>query len=136
MLHAGILGLEMGLVYDLLCIIRQVWHCRFVMTAFIDLGFWGFVAYRTFEVMHTYSNGTLRWFAILGAMVVLGLYRSLFSRYLMAAGVFLLSQVRNVFTKVKKVLTNILKMSIIKLGKSSGKGEKHGKKSHISDKVS
>lgn len=136
LIYAGVLGLEMGLVYDLFRVFRRVWRCNLVVTAAMDFLFWGFVAYRTFSVMHTYSNGTLRWFAIFGAMVILGIYLKLFSKYLVAAGVFILSRVRSILSKLKKFLTKILKMTIIKLGKIFKKGDKHGKKCSISDEIS
>lgn len=136
MIYAGVLGLEMGLVYDLFRIFRRVWRCNFALTAAMDFLFWSFVAYRTFSIMHTYSNGTLRWFAILGAVAVLGMYMKLFSKYFVTVGVFVLSRVGIVLAKVKKVLTNILKLTIIKLGKIFRKGDNYGKKSSISDKIS
>ncbi len=136
MLYAGALGLEMGLLYDLFRIIRRVWKCNFFLMACMDLVFWGFTAYRTFFVMHTYSNGTLRWFAVLGTMVIISLYLKLFSKYVVGIGVFVLSRVRMILNIVKKHLTKFLKLSIIKLRKVRRKGDVHGKKSRISDKVS
>lgn len=136
LIYAAVLGLEMGLVYDFFRIFRRVWRCNFIVTACMDLGFWGFAAYRTFFIMHTYSNGTLRWFAILGAITVLSIYMRLFSKYFVAASTFLLAHVRIVFAGVKKRLTNILKLTIIKIGRIFTKGDKHGKKTGISDEVS
>lgn len=136
LIYAGVLGLEMGLVYDGLRILRRVWRCNLAVTAAMDLGFWSFVAYRTFSIMHTYSNGTLRWFAILGAIVILGIYMKLFSKWVVKTGTFLLSWVRIVLSKPKKLLTNILKVTIIKVGKIFEKGDKHGKKCSISDEIS
>ena len=63
MIHAGVLGLQMGLMYDLFRVFRRSFRCNLVMIAIMDLLYWGFVGYRTFFVMHTYSNGELRWFA-------------------------------------------------------------------------
>ncbi len=126
----------MGLVYDLFRIIRRVRKCNLVVTAFMDLAFWGFTAWRTFEIMHTYSNGTLRWFAILGTVVLLGIYMKFFSRYVVSFGVFLLTPVRTFIIWCKKYLTKFLKLSIIKLRDFRRKGDKHGKKRSISDEIS
>lgn len=133
LVYAGILGLEMGLFYDLLRIFRRVWRCNFAVTALMDFLFWSFVAYRTFAIMHTYSNGTLRWFAVFGAMVVLYIYMKLFSKVFVTVGTFVLSRIGFVLSKGKKFLTNILKLTIIKVGKIFKKGDRHGKKSGISD---
>ena len=100
LIYAGVLGLEMGLVYDLFRIFRRVWRCNFALTAAMDFLFWSFV------------------------------------KYFVTVGVFVLSRVGIVLAKVKKVLTNILKLTIIKLGKIFRKGDNYGKKSSISDKIS
>lgn len=136
LLYAGVLGLELGLVYDIFRIFRRVWKCNFFVTACMDLFFWGFTAGRTFGVMHTYSNGTLRWFAVLGVLVVLVVYMKWFSKYIVGIGVFVLSRLRTILLKVNKHLTKFLKLSIIKLGKILRKGDRHGKRSSISDEIS
>lgn len=136
LLYAGVLGLELGLVYDFFRIIRRVWKCNFFVTACMDLVFWGFTAGRTFYIMHTYSNGTLRWFAVLGVITILYVYMKCFSQYVVQVGTFVLSHIRLAAAGVKKFLTKVLKLTIIKLGRYLRKGDTHGKKSCISDKIS
>lgn len=136
LLYAGALGLELGLVYDFFRVIRRVWKCGFFMTACMDLMFWIFTAGRTFYIMHTQSNGTLRWFAVLGVLTILYIYMKWFSSCIVKIGVFVLSYVKSIALWIKKSLTKILKMSIIKLRKFSRKGHLHGKKSGISDEIS
>lgn len=135
LLYSGALGLELALCYDMLRMIRRVFDCRFFALACMDMAFWGFTAFRTFFVMHTYSNGTLRWFAVFGVLVVVGFYMKFLSKYILFLGVSILSLVRSTFLKVKKCLTNILKLSIIKLTGNRKRGEADGKSSSISDKV-
>ena len=136
LIYAGVLGLEMGLVYDFFRILRRVIPCNFAVIAAMDILFWSFVAYRTFSIMHTYSNGTLTWFAIFGAMVILVIYMKLFSKIIVRVGTFILARARIILLKPKMFLTNILKVTIIKVGKIFRKGEKNGKKCGISDKIS
>ena len=136
MLYAGALGLELGLIYDFFRMIRRVWKCNFFVTACMDLIFWIFTAGRTFYIMHTQSNGTLRWFAVLGVLTILFLYIKWFSTYVVKIGIFVLSHVKSIVEWIKKFLTKVLKMTIIKLGKHFRKGDMHGKKSSISDKIS
>ena len=136
MLYAGALGLELGLIYDFFRMIRRVWKCNFFVTACMDLIFWIFTAGRTFYLMHTQSNGTLRWFAVLGVLTILFLYMKWFSTYVVKIGIFVLSHVKSIVEWIKKFLTKVLKMTIIKLSKHFRKGDMHGKKSSISDKIS
>ena len=137
MLYSGALGIEMSLLYDFFRIIRRVFLCNRVVLGCMDMFFWGFTAYRTFYVMHTYSNGTLRWFAILGTAVVIVIYMEFISKYVVAMGTSTLSAIRNVLAKVKKCLTNILKMTIMKsVRKSKKKGDKDGKTGSLPDQIS
>lgn len=135
LLYAGAMGLEMGLMYDFFRILRRVWNCNFFVTACMDLGFWCFVAGRTFYVMHTYSNGTLRWFAVLGVLVIVFFYLKFFSRYVVMLGVFVFSRIKVLLDVIKKCLTKILKLPIIKIRKVFRKGNVHDKKSSISDTI-
>ena len=134
-MFAGALGLEIGLAYDLFRIIRRVWRCNFTVVAGMDLLFWGFTGYRTFEIMHTYSNGTLRWFAIFGTMLLLAIYMRFFSKYVVRTGIILLAPIRIIVQHCKKGLTKILKLSIIRIRRGQRKGEEHGKKCSLSDKI-
>ncbi len=135
--YAAMLGLEIGLVYDLFRIFRRVWNCHILASVIMDMSFWCFVAYRTFFIMHTYSNGELRWFAVFSAIVVLGLYMNILSRFIVWVGVITLSTWKNGCMRIKKALTGIWKMTIIKLRrKKKREGKKRGKKSCISDKIS
>ena len=135
LLYASALGIELGIFYDCMRVIRRVWSCKGFVVAIMDLTFWGFTAKRTFYIMHTYSNGTLRWFAVLGVLVVLFIYMKWISCYIVKVGVFVFSAMKTVVCRGKKILTKNLKLSIIKLGKSLRKGRTHGKKSSVSDKV-
>ena len=135
LLFALELGLEIGLAYDLLRIVRRVWKCNWILTAAMDLIFWLFTGWRTFMIMHTYSNGTLRWFAIMGVLVILLFYMKFVSRFMVTAGVFLLKPIRNFGQHCKKVLTKFLKLSKIKLIMRR-KGKQNGKKCSVSDEIS
>ena len=118
-MHAAVLGLEMGLVYDFFRVFRRSFRCKFTVVAIMDLLYWDFVGYRTFYIMHTYSNGVLRWFAILGAITILALYMKLCSRGIVAIGTWLLVGMKSIARRGKNLLTRNLKMPIIKLRKDS-----------------
>ncbi len=134
--YAGGMGLEIGLMYDFFRIIRRTWKCNFFTIACMDVLFWGFVAGRSFYIIHTYSNGTLRWFAILGACFILCIYLKLFSKIIVKAGVYIMSKIKQILGVIKKYLTEFLKLPIIKIRGLYRKGRLHGKKSSISDQIS
>jgi hypothetical protein len=136
LVHAAVLGLEMGLVYDFFRVFRRSFRCKFTVTAIMDLFYWGFVGYRAFYIMHKYSNGELRWFAVLGAITIFALYMKLCIRSIVLIGTWLLVRMKSIAGQGKKLLTRNLKMLIIKLGKDSKGRNENGKKSCISDKIS
>lgn len=74
LLHAFLLGIFITFVYDLLRILRRVIrHCSLAVSL-EDLGFWGFCAVEVFLLMYREGNGTLRWFAVAGALLGMLLY--------------------------------------------------------------
>lgn len=124
LVYAALLGLEMGLVYDLFRVIRRVWTCHTVISAWMDMTFWGFVAYRTFFIMHTYSNGELRWFAVLGAVTIFYVYQRILSRAVVWLGFGVCSCLKKGMTKGKKALTGIWQMIMMKKRVSKSKEKK------------
>lgn len=73
------MGVFITLVYDILRIIRRVIPHKDFLVSLEDLGFWIYCAGEVFLMMYHESNGTLRWFAVLGAMVGMLLYHKLVS---------------------------------------------------------
>ena len=134
LLFALELGLEIGLAYDLLRVIRRISKYNWFMIALTDLIFWIFTGWRTFIIMHTYSNGTLRWFAVMGVIMILLLYMKCVSWYVVMVSVFLLKPIRILGQHCKKGLTKILKLSKMKLIVRQ-RGKVDGKKCSVSDKI-
>ena len=67
LIHALLLGVYITFVYDWLRIFRRV-MCHSSFFVFIeDMGFWAYCAQKVFLLMYHESDGTLRWFAVLGA---------------------------------------------------------------------
>lgn len=79
LLHAMLMGAFITFVYDFLRIFRRVIPHGSFAVSLEDIAFWIYCAARVFLLMHHESNGTLRWFAILGALVGMLLYKKLFS---------------------------------------------------------
>lgn len=75
LMHSLLMGAFITFVYDLLRILRRaVPHGRFVVSM-EDLAFWVYCGAQVFLLMYRESNGTLRWFAVLGALTGMLVYR-------------------------------------------------------------
>ena len=79
LLHALLMGIFITFIYDLLRIFRLVVpHNGFFVSA-EDLFFWVYCGGEVFLLMYHESDGTLRWFAVLGALAGMFLYMRLVS---------------------------------------------------------
>ena len=82
LLHALVMGIFITFVYDILRILRRVFPHGGFLVALEDLAFWAYCAAEVFLLMYRLSDGTLRWFAVLGAMAGIFLYKKLISPWL------------------------------------------------------
>lgn len=82
LLHAFLLGVLVTLLYDLLRIFRRIVPHNLFFVSVEDLGFWVYCGAEVFLLMYRESNGTLRWFAVFGALLGMALYRKLCSPFL------------------------------------------------------
>lgn len=69
------MGAFVTFVYDLLRILRRAVKHNSFFVSVEDLLFWLCCAVGVFLLLHRVSNGTLRWFAVLGALVGMWVYR-------------------------------------------------------------
>lgn len=91
--YSVIMGIYITFLYDLLRIGRRVIsHSGFFVSA-EDLIFWIYCTMKVFYLMHTESDGTLRWFAILGALLGMFLYKKTISPFLVKWVSFVLRKV-------------------------------------------
>lgn len=79
LLYALLMGIFVTFIYDLLRIFRRVVPHRGFFVSAEDLLFWIYCGGEVFLLMYHESNGTLRWFAVLGALIGMMLYRKLVS---------------------------------------------------------
>lgn len=100
--YALIMGIFITFVYDILRIFRRVVPHNNFWVSLEDLLFWMYCAAEVFLLMYYQGNGTLRWFAILGALVGMGSYKKLISPF---------------FVKYVTLLLNKLLQPIVKAGK-------------------
>lgn len=100
LLHALMMGIFVTFVYDILRIFRRVIPHRDFFVSLEDLCFWTYCGGEVFLLMYHESNGTLRWFAVLGALVGMLLYRKLVSFWF----------VKYVSLAIKKILEKTAKV--------------------------
>lgn len=81
LLYSVILGISVTILYDVLRIFRRVIKHKDALVSIEDLIYWIIVAISVFYMMHTENNGTLRWFAVLGAAVGMILYKKILSNF-------------------------------------------------------
>ncbi len=99
MLYALLMGAFITFVYDLLRVFRRVISHNGFWVSVEDLAFWGFCAVEVFLLMYHVSNGNLRWFAVLGALVGMVLYSKLIGRFLVKYLSLLLGKIFAVIAK-------------------------------------
>lgn len=124
LLHAFLLGVEITFLYDILRILRRVFVHGNGMVSLEDIAFWIYCAGKVFLLMFRESNGNLRWFAVLGAVLGMYLYHRTLSPLLVKYVSGFLNMLLNPIRKalriavrwVKKKLTRLRKMLRIFIG--------------------
>ena len=105
LVYALVMGIFITFVYDLLRIFRRMIPHGIFWVSVEDLCFWIYCAVKVFLLMYHESNGTLRWFAVLGALLGMWIYRVTFGpllvKYLSLVG----KKVVGVLKKVLEILT-------------------------------
>lgn len=79
LLHSLLMGVFVTFVYDLLRIFRRVVRHGSFLVSLEDLAFWIYCGAQVFLLMYRESNGTMRWFSVIGAMTGIFAYRKLVS---------------------------------------------------------
>lgn len=81
LIHALMMGLFFSFIYDLLRIARRVVKHNVLFVSIEDLGFWIYCGAEVFLLMYHESNGTLRWFAVMGALAGMLFYGKVISPF-------------------------------------------------------
>ncbi len=102
--YALLMGIFITFVYDILRIIRRVIPHGSFLISIEDIAFWIYCAVKVFVLMYHESNGTLRWFAILGALVGMLLYKKLISTFFVKYTSLLLQKVIGILGKIGKLI--------------------------------
>lgn len=129
-------GVYITFIYDILRVVRRVFPHSDGMVSLEDIGFWIYCGGRVFVLMYNFSDGMLRWFAVLGALAGMCFYKKFISSFFVnytsiifikikrligRAVCFVLRPILKRYFRIKKKLTislKMLKMSIIGLHNS------------------
>ncbi len=98
--YALLMGIFITFIYDNLRIIRRVIPHGALLVSLEDIVFWIYCGVKVFLLMYHESNGTLRWFAILGALVGMILYKKTVSP-------FFVKYVSRLFQKILMIIGKI-----------------------------
>ena len=123
LLHALLMGIFITFIYDLLRIFRRVVPHRNFFVSAEDLLFWIYCGGEVFLLMYHESDGTLRWFAVLGALVGMYLYMKLVSPLLVE---YVSLGIIRILGFLKKILRLLFKPVRFLLGKTAGAARKTG----------
>lgn len=100
LLYAFGSGILIAFVYDILRIGRRVLPHGGLLVSLEDMAFWIFCALYIFGLMHRESNGSLRWFAVMGALAGMLLYKKTVSGLLVRYVSLVLCKVRDLLGRV------------------------------------
>ena len=123
LLYALLMGIFITFVYDILRILRRTIPHGDFMIAIEDMSFWFYCAVKVFVLMYHDSNGTLRWFAIFGALVGMLIYKKLVSTPFVKYSSMGLRKLLGIITKIGKVVFHPL-FVVSKKGKKAAEAGK------------
>ena len=121
LLHALFMGIFITFIYDLLRIFRRVVPHRGFFVSAEDLFFWIYCGEEVFLMMYHESDGTLRWFAVLGALAGMFLYRKLVSPFFVKYVSMALNWLLRLLGRVLSWLSRPLKYLFRRTGTAAGK---------------
>lgn len=75
LLYTVVMGAVITAVYDVFRIVRRVIKHNLFWISFEDIIFWIGCFVGIFYILYKENNGTLRWFAVMGALIGMVLYR-------------------------------------------------------------
>lgn len=79
LIHSLFTGVFITFLYDILRIFRRVIPHGGFLVSLEDFVFWVYCGSEVFLLMYHESNGTLRWFAVMGALTGMFLYKKFIS---------------------------------------------------------
>lgn len=133
LLYALLMGIFITFVYDILRIIRRVIPHGVLLVSLEDIAFWIYCGVKVFLLMYHESNGTLRWFAIFGALVGMIAYKKTISPFFVKYVSLLLQKVLHIMGKCGRIVLKpfLLIMKKLKTAHIKRKSKASRKKVHV-----
>ncbi len=73
--HSFLMGLAITFAYDWIHVLRRLFKHGTILTSLEDLFFWLVSGLAVFYMLYRENNGTLRWFAVVGAAIGMFIYK-------------------------------------------------------------
>lgn len=127
LLHALLMGIFITFVYDLLRVFRRVIPHAAFFVSLEDIIFWIYCGAEVFLLMYHEGNGSLRWFAVMGALAGMFFYKKLISGLFVKYVSLALGKALEVLGKILKFLCRPFGFVGRKAGKTARKA---GGKAH------
>lgn len=118
LLHALLMGIFITFAYDLLRIFRRVIPHAAFFVSLEDIAFWIYCGAEVFLLMYHEGDGSLRWFAIMGALVGMLLYKKIISGPFVKYASLVLGKVLEALGKILKLLCRPFGFAGRKAGKA------------------
>ena len=106
LLHTFLLGIMITVLYDTLRIIRRIIKHGNIWIALEDMGFWIVCSVSIFGLLMEENNGVLRWFAVIGSLLGMIVYKATISRFYVTYTTFVLKWV---LQKLQRLIYLILR---------------------------
>lgn len=103
LVYAIYTGVYITFLYDLIRIARRVIRHNTFLVSLEDIVFWVYVSAKFFLLMYRYSNGLIRWYAVLGALAGMLVYKKAVSGYFV-------KYISLFFLKIKEIVGGFFRM--------------------------
>lgn len=97
------LGAAITFLYDILRIFRRVIRHGSLLLSLEDLLFWTGCAVSVFYLLYQENNGTLRWFAVMGAMLGMLIYKAAIGRFFVYYTAKGLRKMKKLFAPLRRI---------------------------------
>ncbi len=127
--HSFLMGVLITVLYDILRILRRIIPHNILAVSLEDFLYWIICSLVTFSMLVRENNGTLRWFAVAGAMAGMFLYKKTLGYLFVKYVSLLLHKLLDIVGKILHVVfrpLNLVCRGAERMGRKSGKGLKRG----------
>lgn len=110
-------GVYITFIYDIIRVFRRIIPHSNGMVSLEDIGFWIYCSGKVFVLMYRFSNGMLRWFAVLGAVAGMCFYIKFISAFFVKYASAILLKVRKIILKIVCIILRPIAKIYIKIKK-------------------